>query len=501
MSLIMGCQELPSLEARSESRAVPPEATAETWLGRAISPHVRQVNAGLSGIRPLPDPREAFASRMLLAQTAERTLDVQYYIWHPDLTGTLLLEALHAAADRGVRVRLLLDDNGIGDMDETLAALDAHPNVEVRLFNPFRYRRAKWLGYLTDFSRVNRRMHNKSFIADNQAAIIGGRNVGDEYFGATDGVLFADLDVMAVGAVVPEASRDFDRYWASDSAYPVAGLLDPAESGKLAELSKRAAEIEREPRATSYIAALRETDLIHSLTNGGLELRWSRVRMLSDDPSKGLGKADDADLLISHLQEIIGDSSEAFSLVSPYFVPTGAGTQAFRELTERGVAIQVLTNSLAATDVLAVHAGYVRQRRSLLEAGVSLYELKMTTSQAGGNAGPLGSSGSSLHAKTFTIDDRRVFIGSFNFDPRSARLNTEQGFIIDDPGLAIRIREAFEQRVPQMAYHVELSPDGQLVWEIQEDNKTLRLTQEPNSHWWQRGLVWFISKLPVEWLL
>ncbi|WP_239496322.1 phospholipase D family protein [Salinicola peritrichatus] len=501
MSLIMGCQELPSLEERSESRAVPPEATAETWLGRAILPYLRQADSGLSGIRPLPEPREAFASRMLLAQTAERTLDIQYYIWHPDLTGTLLLEALHTAADRGVRVRLLLDDNGISGMDETLAALDSHPNVEVRLFNPFRYRRAKWLGYVTDFSRANRRMHNKSFIADNQAAIIGGRNIGDEYFGATDGVLFADLDVMAVGAVVPDVSRDFDLYWASESAYPVAGLLDPAGTGKLVELSQRAEKIEREPRATSYMAALRETDLIHSLAQGELELRWSRVRMLSDDPAKGLGKADDADLLTSHLQDIIGDSSEAFSLVSPYFVPTEAGTRAFRELAKRGVASQVLTNSLAATDVLAVHAGYVRQRRALLEAGVDLYELKMTTSTAGGNAGPLGSSGSSLHAKTFTIDDRRVFIGSFNFDPRSARLNTEQGFIIDDPDLATRIREAFDQRVPQMAYHVELSPDGRLVWETREGDSTRRLTQEPNSHWWQRGLVWFVSKLPVEWLL
>src|SRR5690606_4307866 len=236
-ALLSGCA-LPPLTDRTQSHVLPAAEARETRLGRTLAPTV-DAHPGLSGIYPLADPLAAFAARALLAEAAERTLDIQCYIWHGDTTGLLLFKAVHAAAERGVRVRLLLDDNGIPGLDDELAALDTHPNIEVRLFNPFRVRTPKFIGYVTQFSQANRRMHNKSFTVDNQATIIGGRNVGDEYFGATQEVLFTDLDVLAVGPVVYDVSADFDRYWASGSAYPAASILSAAQPEQRQELMAR----------------------------------------------------------------------------------------------------------------------------------------------------------------------------------------------------------------------------------------------------------------------
>ena len=241
VGLLGGCSTLPSLVNRTASTAI--FDTGNTRLGRGISP-LFESHPGASGICPMPDARDAFAARVLLAQVAERTLDLQDYIWHGDMSGTLLFNAVRDSADRRVRVRLLLDDHGTSGIDTTLAALDSHPKIEVRLFNPFVIREPRWINYLFDFFRLNRRMHNKSFTADNQVTIIGGRDVGDEYFGATDGLLYVDLDVMAVGPVVSETSKDFDRYWASESSYPVAGLLPAVSPDQIAELASAALLIE-----------------------------------------------------------------------------------------------------------------------------------------------------------------------------------------------------------------------------------------------------------------
>ena len=505
-SLLGACGTLPSLENRSTSTAL--LDTDKTRLGRAISPLV-DAHPGRSGIYPLPDARDAFAARVLLAQAAEWTLDAQYYIWRSDMTGTLLFEALHAAADRGVRVRLLLDDHGTSGIDTTLAALDSHPNIEVRLFNPFVIRRPRALGFITDFSRANRRMHNKSFTADNQATIIGGRNVGDEYFDATEGFLFVDLDVMAVGPVVKDVSNDFDRYWASESSYPVDRLLPPADPALIAELASAASLIERDPAAAAYMDALRRSAFIRELMEGRLALAWAPTRMVSDDPAKGLGLAAPGALLPQKLQDIIGEPAAEVELVAAYFVPAAAGTEAFVALAERGVNVTVLTNSLEATDVAPVHAGYAKRRKSLLEAGVTLYELRRLSPDTGANqsAGLVGSSGSSgssasgLHAKTFSVDRSRVFIGSFNFDPRSAKLNTEMGFVIDSPALAQRIAAAFDSTIPANAYEVRLSDTGELYWIERREGKWVRHDTEPGTSFWQRAGVWFLSLLPIEWLL
>lgn len=476
--------------------------THATRLGKAIVPRVA-AHPGKSGIYPLADSRDAFAARILLARAAERSLDVQYYIWYQDMSGTLLFKALHDAAERGVRVRLLLDDNNTFGLDAMLAALDAHPNIEIRLFNPFVMRGPRWIGYLTDFSRLNRRMHNKSFTADNQATIIGGRNIGDEYFGATDGVAFVDLDVLAVGPVVRDVSSDFDRYWASESSYPVDRLLPPASPTLIEELAAAARHIETSPAAVAYMNALRASPFVRELVEGRLALEWAATRMVSDDPAKGLGRAVPNGLLPQKLQEIIGKPVTDVELVSAYFVPTAAGVEAFTALAGQGVKIRILTNSLEATDVAVVHAGYAKRRKPLLRAGIALYEAQRLPSDARAKkrTGPGGSSASSLHAKTFSVDRSRVFIGSFNFDPRSARLNTELGFVIESPSLALKIEATFNDRVPVEAYEVRLSDTGDLYWIERRGEGMVRHDTEPGTSYWQRTGIWFLSLLPIEWLL
>ncbi|MEA1607404.1 phospholipase D family protein [Pseudomonas spirodelae] len=502
ISLLLGGCSLPTLEGRPASFALAPELAAQTTLGRGITPVLEQ-RGKLSGFYTLADPQDAFAARALLSHTAEKTLDVQYYIWRDDITGTLLLEELHAAAQRGVRVRLLLDDNGTSGLDSWLAALDSHPLIEVRLFNPFSLRSPKSLGFITHFSRANRRMHNKSLTADNSATIVGGRNIGDEYFGASDGVVFADLDVLAIGPVVKATSNDFDRYWASASAYPVSGFLPAAPPERLQQLQARSSQVEQEPAAAQYLQALRQLPFIQQLVDGQLPMEWASATIVSDDPAKGLGQAVDQGLLSKQLAVILGQPQQHVELVSPYFVPTAAGVKAFTELTEQGVSVRILTNALEATDVAAVHSGYAKRRKALLEAGVELFEMRRDspTAKPRGKAGPFGSSGSSLHAKTFAVDGEQMFVGSFNFDPRSVSLNTELGFVIQSPKFAQQIQAVFDEGLLQSAYQVQLSEDGQVYWLAQRGEQVERLDKEPGTGFWQRAGVKLLSWLPIEWLL
>lgn len=496
-ALLPACAPLPTLEGRSVSSVL--QDTEDTALGRSVVPLVR-AHPGLSGIVPLSRGGDAFAARALLAQVAERSLDVQYYIWRNDLSGQLLFDALRRAADRGVRVRLLLDDNGTEGLDGVLAALDAHPNVEVRLFNPFSHRRPRLLEYVLDFSRLNRRMHNKSFTADNQVTLIGGRNIGDEYFDLAENTLFIDLDVMAVGPVVQAVSADFDAYWASASSYPADRLLPPVDAAQATALTASAARAARDPAAQRYFRALATSPFVGQLLERKLAFEWDETVMLSDDPAKGLGRGAPERLLFPRLKQLVGDPKSELLLVTPYFVPGTMGVANLADLVKRGVKVTVLTNALEATDVAIVHAGYAKHRKALLEAGVRVFELKRAAA-APTLRGFTGSSASSLHAKTFSVDQRRIFIGSFNFDPRSARTNTEMGFLITSPTLARAMAQAFAQRVPQLAYEVKLAEDGKLRW-VEQGPAGPRVHQdEPGAGLWLRLGVSVLSVLPIEWLL
>ena len=504
-ALLSGCSGLPSLDGRPASSTLPTTETADTRLGRATAPQA-QAHPGQSGVLMLAQGREAFATRMLLADAAERSLDVQVYIWHADLTGTLLMQAMRAAADRGVRVRLLLDDNTTAGMDERLAALDRHPHIEVRLFNPFTQRDWRWVGYLTDFGRLNRRMHNKSITADDRVSIVGGRNMGDKYFGAGQEVSFVDMDVLATGAVVPQVSADFDRYWSSASAYPVASLLPAAPPQALDRMTKSADALARSPSAAPYVAALKQSTFIKQLVASELALEWTTVRLVSDDPAKGLGQAKSETLVPQRLREVLGQPTRELLLVSPYFVPTDSGTRALTDLSGQGIQVSVLTNSLAATDVPAVHAGYAKRRAALLRGGVKLFELKpdgMAPRSSPEDRGLMGSSGASLHAKTFAMDGQRVFVGSFNLDPRSAALNTESGFVIDSAPMAAQIATAFAEQLPKRSYVLRLDSQGQVEWlnPSSSDESTKLLHHEPQTPLWKRAMVRVLAWLPIEWLL
>jgi putative cardiolipin synthase len=497
--LSAGCASLPPPQDRVASTAL--ADTGDTRLGRAVGP-LAAAHPGRSGIHPLPQPRDAFAARALLAAAADRSIDVQYYIWHDDDVGDLLFEALWNAADRGVRVRILLDDMNTKGLDGIIATLDAHPSIEVRLYNPLMQRQVRLLNFVGDFERVNRRMHNKSFTVDNQLAIVGGRNIGNEYFAAGAGMVFMDLDVIAAGAVVPGVSAEFDRYWNSASAYPAAQVVSaPADAAALQATFDAA---RARPSAVAYVEALRTTPVVQDLLEGRLRFEWSDAQVLSDDPAKTLDKEARTDvLLFPELVRTIGRPTRSLDLVTPYFVPGEGGTAALADLARSGVRVRILTNSLAASDVSAVHAGYAKRRVQLLQAGVQLFELKPTAARDSGEdfAGGSGSS-SGLHAKTFAVDGAKVFVGSFNFDQRSARLNTEMGLVIDSASLATQFTERFDEQVPRLAWRVRLAPDGATLQWVEQTAAGERVyATEPDTGWWARFKVQLLEPLPIDWLL
>jgi len=497
-----GCASLPSSEGSTASAAL--DDTTQTRLGKALAP-VAAIHPGKTGIHPLFDPREAFAARVLLAAVAEKSIDAQYYIWHGDTVGILVFEALRQAAGRGVRVRLLLDDMNTGGLDPVIAALDAHPNIEVRLYNPFAHRGARALDFLSDFSRVNRRMHNKSFTADNQASITGGRNIGNEYYGVGEGTVFADLDVIAIGPAVRDISRQFDLFWNSASAVPAAKLVAAAAP---ADLDARFAATRASPDAVAYVETLRTTALVRELLERRLAMEWTDAQLVHDDPAKTLDTTARTDILLfPALVSAIGRPEKSLDLVSPYFVPGDEGTEALAAIARRGVKVRVLTNSLESSEANIVHAGYAKRREALLRAGVRLYELKATAApkprdeKAGVGSGSGSSSGSALHAKTFAVDANRIFVGSFNFDLRSALLNTEMGLVISSPVLAGRLAEFFESAVPPNAYEVRLRADGSLEWIERTASGEKRHATEPGAGWFQRFAVEVLSTLPIDWML
>lgn len=501
--LAAGCATLPPPAHPTPSQAL--TDTAQTALGRAVAPLVA-AHPGLSGIVAFEDPHDAFAARVLLARAAERSLDAQYFIWHADAVGTLMWEALWHAAERGVRVRLLVDDANTAGLDPVLAALDAHANLEVRLYNPFTTRGSRALGYLGDFGRLNRRMHNKSFTADNQVSVVGGRNIADEYFGAAEGLGFADLDVMAIGPVVDEVSREFDLYWNSASAYPAAPFVGPLPADPAAVLQPLFDAVPQEPRAARYLQAVREAPFVQELLERRLSFDWAAAQVLYDNPGKTLDADERSDLLLLPvLMQRMGTPRKSLDIISPYFVPGETGTRMLAELAEHGVQVRVLTNSLASSDESVVHAGYMKRRLDLLRAGVQLWELKPTAADASlrvrGRFGPAKVSG--LHAKTYAVDQARIFVGSFNFDQRSAHLNTEMGLLIDSPWAATQLAEAFETAVSDIAYEVRIAPDGtRLEWvERTASGGTVVYDVDPETSVWKRMQVGFLAGLPIDWLL
>jgi putative cardiolipin synthase len=366
-------------------------------------------------------------------------------------------------------------------------------------------RDARALNFLTDFTRVNRCMHNKSFTTDNQASIVGRRNIANEYFGAGSVATFADLDVLAVGPAVREVSKEFDVYWNSASAYPASGFVSAPASGDAAYLEARFAANRADPDSIAYLEAVRQTPLVRELLDRTLDFEWTTAQIVYDDPAKTLDTTDRTDvLLFPELVRKIGRPEKMLDLVSPYFVPGPDGTERLVELAKSGVAVRILTDSLAASDEKSVHSGYAKRRRDLLQAGVRLYEIKPNATKRKGESDDRFGSGSSsgLHAKTFAVDRSRIFVGSFNFDQRSARLNTEMGLVIGSPVLAQGLARFFDVEVPMLAYEVRLRPGGSnLEWIERTSVGDVHYDTEPETSWSTRMGVDLLSILPIEWLL
>lgn len=510
-----GCASLPDDVQRTPSYAM--ANTIDTDLGQLVRPFKKN-HPGKSGFYLLRDGMDAFVARIGIVQSAQKTLDVQYYIWHGDMTGRILFDSLLKAADRGVRVRLLLDDLDTAGKELALYLADSHPNIEIRVYNPFSHRGSRAVGFLTELSRVNRRMHNKSLTADNQATIVGGRNIGNEYFGAESASAFADLDVLAIGPVVKEVSTAFDTYWNSPWVYPVAAFkseeTDKTVKAQHAAAREQLDEKIKKAKESPYVQAVTRSKLFNK---GGLQEKdfyWGEAKLLYDAPSKAAGGDVNAATHIGpHLGEIFKSAEKELIIVSPYFVPGDLLVEFLGDLVKQGTRVRILTNSLAANDVGVVHAGYARYRLALLKRGVELYEykpsLEKTAKKEKGEKFWSGSSKASLHAKTFAIDREWLFVGSFNLDPRSVVLNTEMGVIFESPELVSELGARFDKRIKERAYELEriVIPESEshsgfeeeeLRWHSVEDGKTIVYDSEPKTSLWRRFTTGLLTIFVIE---
>ncbi|KVX21961.1 phospholipase [Burkholderia ubonensis] len=506
LSLVAACATHPSATTleRTVSHALP--ADAATPLGDALAAPVA-ARPGESGFRLLADGAAALQMRIALARAATRTLDMQYYIATEDTTGKLLLGAALYAADRGVRVRMLVDDLNFRDIDRVMAALNTHPNIEIRVFNPFgasqRDVMQRTANFFTRIDRFTRRMHNKAMIADNQVAIVGGRNLGDEYFSASPTLQFRDLDVLAAGPVTRDVSASFDAYWASGSSYPLRVLNHQTFDPKDLDAMRDELRAHWRENAEPYNAKpLNATPLAQQIARGELGLVWAPAEFEADAPDK---VAQPTDGYVSppmrRLAELIRAAQHEFLAFSPYFVPHDAGVKILGDTTARGVRVAILTNSLAATDAVAVQAGYGPYRVPLLRHGVELYEYKARP----GRPRLLGSrSRASLHAKAYVIDREILVIGSMNLDPRSTHLNTELALVIHSPALAQQVATIFARATqPDESYRVQLAAlsgpgASELTW-IGTDEGVLRTYHvDPYAGLLRNVLTGVFMLLPVD---
>ncbi|MGF6534189.1 putative cardiolipin synthase [Paraburkholderia sp. GAS206C] len=515
-ALLTACASRPPAAAfdRPVTHALP--TTTTTPLSAALSP-IESAHPGESGFRVLSNGTEALQMRIALARAATKTLDMQYYIANEDTTGKLLLGAALYAADHGVRVRMLVDDLNFKDIDDIMAGLNSHPNIEVRVFNPFgsshRSVFERTTNLLTKIDQFTRRMHNKAMIADNQLAIVGGRNLGDEYFSASTTLQFRDLDVLAAGPITADVSASFDEYWNSSGAYPLKALNHQNFSPQELDATRDALRAHWRTNADPYNAKpLNATPLATQIAADQLDLTWAPAEFKADTPGKiDQPSPDYVSPPMQRLADLMKEAQKEFLVVSPYFVPHDAGVDALAQLTQRGIRVAVLTNSLAATDAVAVQAGYSPYRVPLLQHGVELYEFK-PDQQSTGTSVTGSRSRASLHAKTYVLDRQILVIGSMNLDPRSANLNTELALFIHSPVLAGQVAALFDRATaPAVSYRVTLaskaelagvsyigSPQSQLEWTDEENGQRHTYTSDPQAGLYRNVMTGLFLLLPVQ---
>ncbi|MGO9513608.1 MAG: phospholipase D-like domain-containing protein [Steroidobacteraceae bacterium] len=475
---LAGCVGLPQhvIKYRSEALRTPQDTT----LGRIVEKSEDASPHSLSGIRLLVSGEEAFDSLLALADRAEHTLDIQYYIIHQDESARIFLQHVRSAADRGVRVRVLVDDLHTAGEDRRFMHLEQHANIEVRVFNPFPGgRSATWtriLASLSELPRINHRMHNKLFVADNAMAITGGRNIGDEYFTRDKYSNFIDLDVVAAGPIVPQLSATFDAFWNSKYAYPISSLAAPVSGEAL-------------PPPPPYSVTADDADwLAHELDAHALNLDWVPATVLADRPAKIASEASPEEevTIANNIAALMRSAQQEVIVISPYFVPGKEGVALMRALVERGVHIRILTNSLASTDSPLVENGYSHYRVALLKLGVELSEVRPKLGQKRARFHPFRSANASLHAKALVIDQRTVFIGSLNMDARSARINSELGLVIRSAEIARQVTSLLDDISADGSYRLSLDNRNHIVWTSGGAGAERTWHTDPETTWLQR---------------
>lgn len=497
-SLTLGCASLPPPVPRPDVHALAnPQTTELGKLAIAAAP-----GPGLSGFRLLASGEDALGSLAALADNARHTLDLQYYLIHSDGSSLSLIRRVREAADRGVHVRLLLDDLNTAGQDRGLLRLTSHPNIEVRLYNPFPSGRlgtiSRVMASITDMARINHRMHNKMFVADNALAITGGRNLGDAYFVQSPDSNFLDIDMIVAGPAVRALSATFDRFWNDPLAYPVTAVVDPANL-----IDQSGPDASPPTRPAIVPAVIPPTDFARDLPQGRLKLSWARATVLADKPSKMLseGQPTSTETIADDVERLIHSARQELIVISPYFVPGQRGLALFQGLRDRGVKVRVLTNSLATTDAPAVHIGYARYRTQLLAMGVELHELKPLLSARQASLGSFGSSHASLHAKVVVLDRQVALVGSMNLDPRSAKLNSEMGVVMHSPEIAQQLADLFEE-VSEDSYHLSLGGDGRrILWTSTPPDSALAGQSEPEASTWLKFGVKLLSPFAPEEML
>ncbi|MGR5192385.1 phospholipase D family protein [Vibrio rotiferianus] len=439
---------------------------------------------------PLNQGNDALLARIALIESAEKSIDLQYYIYRNDETSQLITWRLYEAAQRGVRVRLLLDDMQKRN-DAGMAELNAHPNIEIRLFNPHHYRDARVFALASDFGRLNRRMHNKSLISDSVSAIVGGRNIGNEYFSFESNVEFGDFDVMLFGEVVTQTADQFDLYWNSLYAVPMEWIVPNSNKVVDDEIQVQVKKLGLEAKFSAGRYNFKKLDLYEKLQQGQLKLYWGQGDVWFDLPDKIETQESQ---LVANLGELLESVEDSFVLISPYFVPTESGTKALIKAAKRGIDITIVTNSLASNDVFAVHGWYAKYREDLVKAGIKLWEVK-ASAKIKSKWSLTGSSRASLHAKAMMIDGKTLFVGSMNWDPRSAELNTEMAVVIEQPEYVQKSLALLPEQLKESAYQIVIK-DGDIAWLDKETGE--EFNSEPEASVWRKMGAWFSGILPIE---
>jgi len=501
---LTACSLLPTDFEQVESKAY--TNTEQTWLAETAS-QLQAENTEHSTMYLISEGTDAFLTRMALLSKAERSVDVQYFIWKADIIGKLLMQKMIEVADKGVRVRLLLDDLNLNQKTKSmLFAMDHHTLIDVRIYNPFSSSGYKAPAALADTARVNRRMHNKSFTVDSQYTIVGGRNIEKNYFSASTRSNYADLDIVAIGPVVAEVNKQFDIYFNSPLAIP-GYIFDEHKNHQ-----KRLAQVKQE--LSDYVLSVEDSDYAQDIRNSAMykrielglagenedQIYQGKAHVIYDSPNKTLGKSElETTYLITLLRSHADKIEHSLELISPYFVPGDTGTKHLVALVEQGIKVRVITNSLASTDGIMAQSGYARQRYNLLKGGVELYELKpKAKSKASRSLSRSAEAKSALHAKTYIFDRNEVYIGSFNFDPRSANINTELGVVCETPDMAKYIAtELFDKNIKQAAYQVILQ-DDEVVWLDKVNGEIIVHEVQPETSWWRRFNLKLYSILPIE---